>query len=65
MRTVCESILILLPNKDDEAEVELMVVVSPDVPTSIFMDETYIHRVLMNLLSNGLKFTSKGYILVV
>lgn len=41
-----------------------MVVVSPDVPKSIFLDETYIHRILMNLLSNALKFTASGYILL-
>lgn len=64
MRTVCESILMLLPHRDDEGEVELMVVVSPDVPNSLFLDETYIQRILMNLLSNALKFTSSGYILL-
>jgi hypothetical protein len=64
IRTVCEAVLVLLPNKDDEAEVEVMVVVSPDVPKSIFLDETYIHRILMNLLSNALKFTLSGYILL-
>jgi CheY-like chemotaxis protein len=64
MRTVCESIIVLLPNKDDEADVELMVVVHPDVPKSIYLDETYIHRILMNLLSNALKFTRSGYILL-
>ena len=64
IKTVCEAILVLLPNKDDEAEVEIMVVVSPDVPNSIYLDETYIHRILMNLLSNALKFTRSGYILL-
>ena len=64
MRTVCESILVLLPNKDDEAEVELMGVVTPNVPHSLFLDETYIYRILMNLLSNALKFTRSGYILL-
>lgn len=64
MRTVCESILMLLPNRDDADEVDLMVVVSPDVPHSLFLDETYIHRILMNLLSNALKFTRSGYILM-
>ena len=64
IKTVCEAILVLLPNKDDEAEVEIMVVVSPDVPSSIYLDETYIHRILMNLLSNALKFTRSGYILL-
>ncbi len=64
MRTVCESILVLLPNKEDDADVELMVVVTSDVPHSLFLDETYIHRILMNLLSNALKFTTSGYILL-
>ncbi len=64
MRTVCESILMLLPNKDDEADVNLMVVVSPNVPHSLFLDETYIQRILMNLLSNALKFTRSGYVML-
>ncbi|KAL6721385.1 hypothetical protein ACLMJK_000488 [Lecanora helva] len=64
MRTVAESILMLLPNRDDVEDVDLMVVVSPDVPHSLFLDETYIHRILMNLLSNALKFTRSGYILL-
>ncbi len=64
MRTVCESILMLLPNKDDEADVNLMVVVSPKVPHSLFLDETYIQRILMNLLSNALKFTRSGYVML-
>jgi signal transduction histidine kinase/CheY-like chemotaxis protein len=64
IRTVCESIIILLPNKDDEADVELCVVVAPDVPASVFLDETYIHRILMNLLSNACKFTRSGYIIL-
>ena len=64
MRTVCGSILLLLPNKDEEDEVELMVVVSPEVPQSLFLDETYVQRIIMNLVSNALKFTRSGYILL-
>ena len=64
MRTVCESILMLLPNRDDADDVDLMVVVSPNVPHSLFLDEMCIHRILMNLLSNALKFTRSGYILL-
>ena len=41
-----------------------MVVVSPEVPPTLYLDETYIQRILMNLLSNALKFTSSGYILL-
>ena len=64
MRTVCGSVLLLLPNKDEEDEVELMVVVSPEVPQSLFLDETYVQRIVMNLVSNALKFTRSGYILL-
>lgn len=64
MRQVCEAVINLLPNKDEENEAEILVVVAPDVPHSLFVDETYIHRVLMNLLSNATKFTSFGYILL-
>ena len=54
----------LLPNKTDEVEVDLLVVVEPNVPHSLFLDETYLQRILMNLLSNALKFTSSGYVLL-
>ena len=64
MREVCEAVINLLPNKEEENEAETLVVVAPDVPRSLFIDETYIHRVLMNLLSNATKFTSSGYILL-
>ncbi|KAL8847228.1 MAG: hypothetical protein Q9221_007714 [Calogaya cf. arnoldii] len=64
MRTVCESMLMLLPNRDNETDVDLLVVVAPDIPQSLFLDETYMQRILMNILSNALKFTSSGYILL-
>ena len=64
LRQVCESILTILPNKDDEVGAELMIVVAPDVPDSLFLDETYLQRILMNLLTNALKFTRLGYVIL-
>ncbi|KAF2808470.1 uncharacterized protein BDZ99DRAFT_509712 [Mytilinidion resinicola] len=64
IRAVCESVIVLLPNIDDEGRVQLFVIVAPDVPKTLFLDETYIHRILMNLLSNALKFTRSGYVLL-
>ncbi|RVX74824.1 hypothetical protein B0A52_01101 [Exophiala mesophila] len=64
MRTVCESILNILPNQDDETPTELLVAVSPQVPSSVYLDETYLQRILMNLLTNALKFTHGGYVLL-
>ncbi|OAG33950.1 hypothetical protein AYO21_11903 [Fonsecaea monophora] len=64
LRKVCESILSILPNKDEEFGTELMIVVAPQVPSSLFLDETYLQRILMNLLTNALKFTQSGYVLL-
>lgn len=64
LRRVCESILHILPHRDDEVETELLVVVAPEVPDSVFLDETYLQRILMNLLTNALKFTHSGYVLL-
>lgn len=64
MRKVCESMLHILPNQDEETSTELLVVVSPQVPSSLYLDETYLQRILMNLLTNALKFTHGGYVLL-
>lgn len=62
VRGVCESIMNLLPNKEEGVDVELLVAVSPNVPHSVLVDETYMHRIVMNLVSNSLKFTASGYV---
>ena len=64
VRSVCESVILLLPNKDEDVDVELLVAISPEVPHSLFLDETYLNRIIMNLLSNALKFTATGYVLL-
>lgn len=64
IRRLCESVLVVLPSKDEDFDVELMIAVAPDVPDSLFVDETYLHRIIMNLLSNSLKFTSSGHVLL-
>lgn len=64
IRGVCESIVTLMPNLEDDYMVEIYVVVAPDVPKMLHLDDSWIHRILMNLLSNALKFTKNGYILL-
>ncbi|KAH8646231.1 hypothetical protein BX600DRAFT_444037 [Xylariales sp. PMI_506] len=64
MRAVFDSIVHILPSKEDDVDVDFMVVVAPSVPKDLLLDETYIHRIFMNLLSNALKFTTSGYVLV-
>ncbi|TFY61365.1 hypothetical protein EVJ58_g4543 [Rhodofomes roseus] len=62
LRKVVEDAARIQPNQPG---VEVVVSVADDVPDTVFLDETYIFRVLMNLLSNAQKFCEKGYICVV
>lgn len=64
MRSVFESILVLLPQQDEYNDVEVLAVVAPGVPESLLLDEAYVQRVLMNLLSNALKFTHVGFVML-
>jgi len=64
IRVVCESIITLMPNLEDDSTVETYVVVGSDVPKTLHLDESWVHRILMNLVSNALKFTTNGYILL-
>ncbi|THG97983.1 hypothetical protein EW026_g4137 [Hermanssonia centrifuga] len=45
--------------------VDLIVSVASAVPQSLYLDETYTFRILMNLLSNAQKFCEDGYVCVV
>lgn len=64
IRSACDSVVNLLPHKDEEAELEVFIVVAPVVPQNIYLDEGYLHRITMNLLSNAMKFTKYGYIML-
>lgn len=45
-----------------EKEVEIRVRVAPDVPTSIVGDPTRLRQVFLNLMSNAVKFTERGFV---
>ena len=49
MRQVCEAVINLLPNKDEENEAEILVVVAPDVPHSLFVVSVPFHLDFFNV----------------
>lgn len=64
IRNVIDSVIGLLPNRNEDSQVEILVAISPNVPASIFMDELSLTRIILNLLSNACKFTTHGYVLL-
>ena len=64
LRTCIEEALDLLTPKAVEKNIELVCLISPQVPLSIWGDSTRLRQILVNLLSNAIKFTEKGEILL-
>ena len=60
----CEGALDLLAVKADEKHLELVFDYVPDVPRQVIGDASRIRQILLNLVGNAVKFTSKGHVLV-
>lgn len=43
---------------------DIILEIDKEVPQTVFLDEVYVTRILMNLLNNALKFCSEGFILI-
>jgi PAS domain S-box-containing protein len=56
------SVYRLLKFKADEEFIEFFLEIEPDVPEYLVFDSLRLNQILMNLLSNALKFTKRGYV---
>ena len=59
-----ENVVDLFTAKASEKEIELIFDIAPEVPLDVIGDPTRIRQVLVNLLSNALKFTEIGEVTV-
>lgn len=62
IRHLLKSTIELLRFKADEKLIELTLEVDDNIPTFLEVDPLRFNQILMNLLSNSLKFTDKGFI---
>jgi len=64
LRDPVENCLTLLAEKAHQKGLELAYQIEEDVPTQLVGDSGRIHQVLVNLVSNALKFTDRGEVVV-
>ena len=64
IREVIEEILELLEGQAHEKGIELVARIDPEVPDVLIGDRTRLRQIYMNLVSNALKFTSVGEVVV-
>jgi len=64
LRECVESALDLIAGRAAEKKLEIAYVFEGDVPTAIHGDVTRLRQILLNLLSNSVKFTEKGEVVL-
>lgn len=62
IRSIMEDIKMIFEAKANEKDLDILIEISPSVPQYLFLDDIRIKQILLNIVSNAIKFTHEGYI---
>ncbi|MCD4828982.1 MAG: response regulator [Candidatus Cloacimonetes bacterium] len=62
VQALCREVRDIFSLKLSERRLEFVMEVSPDIPSSLLLDEVRLRQILFNLVGNAVKFTEHGYI---
>jgi PAS domain S-box-containing protein len=64
LRGVVESVFKVIEPKAAEKNLQLTRLIAPDIPTTLRGDPTRLRQVILNLLTNAIKFTRQGQVVI-
>ena len=64
LKQCVDGAIALLKTRADEKQLYLNCYVAPEIPSSVVGDATRLRQILVNLISNAIKFTSVGSVMV-
>lgn len=62
LKEECEDLVKLVKTRIGEKDLVLNMHMAPDIPSVLYGDKSKIKEILMNLLTNAIKYTDKGYV---
>lgn len=60
----CADVLVINAARAEQKKIDLMLIIEEGVPRSCLMDELRFKQILLNIVSNAVKFTEKGSVVV-
>ncbi len=62
LHDLLRSVYDLLKFKADESDIEFLLDIDKNIPQNLMIDSLRLNQILMNLVSNAIKFTERGYV---